>query len=152
MKFSKKKIIEWAWRYIPLELAGLALTLAGSYIGIALANHEFIAAYAATAGGIIGYGSVLVIREIIQDHKKHKKRFKTYNHIGLAKTFRNIALEFTGQGIFITFFFMPAAIYTGTILLGRFWGVIAGQFVSSLVFYAIAIRLYEWRKEKFKHE
>jgi len=133
------KAREWFARYAPAEVGAilgalLAAAVVGPF-GVVAAT-----AYAGTIGDGVGFYSVLFVRDLRRRPAGRRGR--------LAATVRGLVLEFGPAEVLDSLLVRPLAMYLATRWLGDATaGVVAGKIVADAVFYALAILVYEARKD-----
>lgn len=130
---------DWLARFLPAE----ALGLVGSYLGYALCIRAGLpplaAAYGAAFGENIGYYGAVCVRDwfaLPADKRSAGRVLRAMGHdFGLAEALDTLLIR-------------PAATLAGVHLMGQAIGIAAGKIVSDLVFYALAITLWERRRAR----
>jgi fructose-specific phosphotransferase system IIC component len=125
---------EWLWRYGPAELAATAGALLAATATDAL-GAAAATAYAAAIGETIAFYAVILGRDLRRSRGTRRR------------TITGVMVEFGPAEIADTFAVRPLAMYLGPLLIGSLTaGVLAGKLAADVVFYALAIIAYEWRK------
>jgi hypothetical protein len=140
----RDKIMEWVWRYLPLELAGWVGELGGAAAGYLWTGSLAAAAVLATVGSLLAYYVPAYVNAVRWSLPTHRDRGFVARH-GLANLLavRSIAVEF-GPGELVDSLLRPVLIYGAPLLLGNVvWGWIVGGFLADVTFYACTIFSYE---------
>jgi hypothetical protein len=144
-RLTGKKLLEWARRYLPCEVAGTTCEMGGAAIAYATTESAALAAIVATVGASVGYYAaayLAAVRTAYRARASSPRRRRVLAANGLAV--RSVAVEFGPAEIIDSLLIRPAAFYFGPILFG---GMVAGwifaKFVADIGFYVLAIFSYE---------
>ncbi len=129
----RSKVSEWIARYAPAELAGIVGTYCGFWLVMALTASLPASGFGAAAGENVGFYGLLFAREWW--------RTRDAGH-----TFRTLFMEFGMAELLDSLVVRPGATVLGVLMLGQGWGVIAGKVAADIVFYGLAISVYERMK------
>jgi hypothetical protein len=130
---SGTKWREWLGRYAPAEMLAILTAYAGFHLVQMLTGSLGAAGYGAAIGENVGFYGMLLARDSLAS--------KT----GMVSVIRNLFVEFGFAELLDSLIIRPLATIAAVILLGPLAGVIVGKLTADLVFYAIAITLYERR-------
>lgn len=142
---TARKLLEWARRYLPCEIAGTVGEFGGAAIAYLLTNSYAVAAVVATVGASVGYYAAAYAAAVRITYREHAhqrpvRRVLTANALAL----RSILIEFGPAEAFDSLLIRPVAYYLGPIL---FDSAVAGWIFAKLVadagFYLLAICSYE---------
>ena len=148
----KRKLLEWANRYVPAEIAAIITAIAGATIGFVLSHGNGVAAaFCGAMGENVGYYGVILFRDIRSSSQKLKRKGKRYGKLALYKNIRNILVEFGPAEVLDSFVIRPFWMWVLPTLLNNFTlGIIVAKFAADITFYASAIMSYELRKKYLK--
>lgn len=129
------RILDWAGRYLPAELASLALTLPTIWISLALTNNIMVSALVGTwTENLVYYGTMAW-------------RSRPASRLTLAALLRLIGalmLEFGPAEALDSFLIRPAALLLAMTLLPQpALGAVVGKLIADIVFYLPTIVSYE---------
>lgn len=139
----KNKLIEWFQRYFVAETVAIISSMVGGWIVYLLFQERIFTAVASTwIENLVYYGIIT-----FKDFKSIKKK----NLISFFKLVRNMVLEF-GPGEYLdSFVIRPFTNWYFPRLIGNIpIGLLIGQLVANVSFYAPTILAYEIRKKFFK--
>lgn len=149
--FSRKKLAEWFWRYIPAEIFASICALLGALMGWNLSGNRVVAALCGTWGENLGYYGRISFQDIKERNAKLKNKHKKYTIIDFLKNMRNMIIEFGPAEILDSFVIRPFWMWFLPHAIGNFTaGVVLAKFAADVTFYGPTIIAYEWRKRKFK--
>jgi len=138
---------EWLRRYLPAEAAGLLAALTGALVTHRLTGSPVAAAFAGSACEAAGYYATIAARDVA----RHRRDMTTPR--ALARTGRDLTVEFGAAEAVDSLLVRPALMYTGPLLTGGFvTGTVIGKVSADVVFYALAITGYELRKRIFDRQ
>jgi len=147
----KMKIIEWVKRYATAEVFALIGAFLGASVGLFLTNNLIVSAYCAAFGENIFYYGLIIIRDVRNSHKEHKKNSKKYGFLSFVKNNRDLIVEFGPAETLDSLVIRPFWMYLFPIVLGNFYlGILVGKLVADITFYGLAIIGYEFRKKYLK--
>jgi len=147
----KMKIIEWVKRYAPAEVFALIGAFLGAGAGLFLTNNLIVSAYCAAFGENIFYYGLIIIRDMHNSHKEHKKVNKKYTLLSFAKNIRDLIIEFGPAETLDSLLIRPFCMYLFPIVVGNFYlGILVGKLVADITFYGPTIIGYEFRKKYLK--
>ncbi len=125
---------EWVGRYAPAEGVAIITTYAGFHLALVLTGSLGLAGYGAAIGENMGFYGWMLVRDW---------RSGSDNFGAVAK---NLLVEFGFAEVLDSFAIRPLSTVIAVTLFGPLAGVLVGKLVADLVFYLIAITLYERRK------
>lgn len=135
---ARHKLIEWARRYLPCEIAGTVAELGGATAMYLWTGSWAAAAVVATVCSSVGYYAAAYVNAVRWAMREH--RFGVANLLAL----RSIAVEFGPAEVIDSLAIRPAAFYLGPVLTGSpAIGLILGKVVADIGFYACTIASYE---------
>lgn len=130
------KVTEWIARYGPAELAGLLGTYLGFWLTMAATHALPVAGYGAALGENIGFYGLIFMRDWRATRDRPRQIFaRMLIEFGMAE-----ALDFL--------IIRPGATILGVMLLGEGWGVLTGKIAADIIFYILAITVYERMKAR----
>ena len=146
----RARAVEWLKRYLPLELAATATALAGAWAMAVIAAPAVAIAYAGAWAENIGFYTFATTREWSRQSKA--ELVEGESHLQRARrTFVQIIREFGPAEVLDSVATRPTCMYVATSMTGDVGiGVIAGKLAADVLFYAIVIASYEWRKLRSK--
>jgi hypothetical protein len=130
---SASKWREWAGRYAPAEAMAVLTAYGGFYAAHWGTGSLGAAGFGASLGENVGFYGWLLFRDWFVSERS------------LGKVAKDLIIEFGFAEIFDSFLVRPAATIGAVMLFGPMLGVIIGKIAADLVFYTIAITLYERR-------
>jgi hypothetical protein len=131
----RQKLAGWLYRYLPAEILGTICALVGASLAFALTGSEAVAALVGAWAENLGFYGRLLAREFAAATSLR----------GRLRALRDIALEF-GPAEALDSLLRPALMGLGIALLPELrWGVMAGKLAADLLFYGMAIAVYELR-------
>lgn len=145
----REKAIEWARRYLPVEIAGTASEFGGAWLVYAWTGSGAAAAVAATVFCTVGYYSVAMFNAVRWWLSAHPEQ-RGWPGLGRATmhALRSVAVEFGPGEVIDSLLFRPLAYWLAPLLVGDIViGVVVAKVIADVVFYACAIFSYE----KFRH-
>jgi hypothetical protein len=144
---STTRVREWLRRYLPAEAAGLLTALTGALVTQRLTGSPVAAAFAGSICETAGYYATIATRDVAR-HRRHMSTLRA-----VARTGRDLTVEFGAAEAVDSLFVRPALMYTGPLLTGGFVsGTVIGKLAADVVFYALAICGYELRKRIFDRQ
>jgi hypothetical protein len=145
---ARRKLREWAGRYLPAELLGATGALGAAGVAHAGSGSLASAAVAATVGESLGYYGCMAVREAVRHHAGHRQHATTRRLcLTGARTVQGLVLEFGPAELVDSVLARPFLTYAMLGLLGNLTaGVVAGKLAADLVFYCLAIAAYECRQ------
>jgi ornithine decarboxylase len=136
-----RRVREWVRRYAPAEIAGIAGAVLGA-IAVDRFGLPAATAYAGAIGEALAFYGVLFVRDL-------RVRLAAGRDRAVRRTVRDLVLEFGPAEALDTLATRPLAMYVGTLLVGQAWlGVTLGKIGADVIFYAVAITGYEWRRSR----
>jgi hypothetical protein len=133
----RRRALEWLARYGPAELGATVGALAAATL--ADPAGPAATAYAGAIGDGVGFYLILFVRDLRRQRYAGRSR-------GVARTLRDLVMEFGPAELLDTFLVRPLAMYLAQRWLGTAAGVIVGKIAADAVFYALAIIAYELRQ------
>lgn len=144
----KAKLREWLTRYLPLEIAATACSLAGGLGASALGLNAGIVAFAATwaeNAGFYGYALAREIRSRLSGAGVSVPAVAT----ALLPAIRALLAEFGPAEVLDSFVMRPAALYVMTKLTPNLTlGLLLGKILADVSFYVVAVAAYEWHRRR----
>ncbi|HSX16159.1 MAG TPA: hypothetical protein VLF40_05180 [Candidatus Saccharimonadales bacterium] len=147
----RRKAGEWLRRYVPAEIIGTATAIVGALICYETTGSLVAAAVAGDIGEFIGYYTYFGVTDTARHFKRHKNH-APFKRVALTvfKTIRDMLVEFGPAELLDTMFVRPVFMYLGTQFFPNFvLGILAGKIASDIIFYAVAIMGYEFRKRRW---
>jgi hypothetical protein len=146
---GRRKLLEWARRYLPAEALGTSTALAAAWVEYALSGSLVSAAIAGTIGEALGYYGYIVIREVLRHGGGRRLRGAPRRRWRLGiKTVRDLLIEFGPAELIDSFLARPFFMYLMPSLLHDFTaGILVGKLAADAIFYSLAIGAYELRKQ-----
>jgi hypothetical protein len=144
----KAKLLEWLSRYLPLEIAATACSLAGGLGAAAIGMNAGIIAYAATWAENAGFYGYALAREVRRTTAGAPLSLMSRGPT-LLQSARTLIAEFGPAEVFDSFVVRPACMYAIPQLTGNLaLGLILGKVVADVAFYGLAVAAYEWGKSR----
>jgi hypothetical protein len=149
----KNKRKEWLRRYLPAEVIGTILALAGAWITY---NHTHSFVAAAASGWIgegIGFYGYFILTEFARNRKLYNegslgKRLS----LAVAAASTNLLVEFAPAEVIDNFIIRPYLMYVVPQHIHPYAvGFLVAKFSADIIFYALAIVGYEARKRWLPH-
>jgi hypothetical protein len=135
---------EWLARYGWAEVWGVITSYLGYFAGIHLTGSAVVGAFSASMGENVGYYGCIIWREIAGRRRSGAGISVTMlNSVG-----RDLLYEFGLPELLDSFIVRPSATYLAVATLGPTLGIGIGKLASDIVFYVLAVSLYERRKAK----
>lgn len=129
----RSKVMEWIARYAPAEIAGIFGTYCGFWLVMALTASLPASGFGAAAGENTGFYGFLFLRE--------------WGRTGDSRhTVRALFMEFGFAELLDSLIVRPGATVLCVLMLGQGLGVIVGKVAADVVFYVLAISVYERMK------
>lgn len=141
---------EWGRRYLPLEISGLITALLAGLLASRLNSHPAAAAVAASFGETVGYYAAAAWAEARRQRgllaATREVRGAGSGAVA-ARTLRGLLIEFGPADLLDTLLVRPFLMYAGQVLTGDVTsGLVVGKLAADVVFYALVIPCYEFRK------
>ncbi len=144
----KAKLIEWGARYLPLEIAATACSLAGGLGAAAIGMNAGIIAYAATWAENAGFYGYALAREVRRTVAGAPLTAMVLGPALLTSS-RALIAEFGAAEVFDSFIVRPACMYVMPQITGHLaLGLVLGKVVADIAFYGLAVAAYEWGKSR----
>lgn len=144
----KAKLIEWLARYLPLEIAATACSLAGGLGAAAFGMNAAVVAYAATwaeNAGFYGYALTREVRRVMNAGLFPAMPLGP----AILSSSRSLVGEFGAAEVLDSFVVRPACMYLFSQLTGNLAvGLVLGKIAADIAFYGLAVAAYEWRKSR----
>lgn len=144
---ARSRPAAWFRRYGLAELAGLALAIAAGWMAHLLGAHEVVVAYAATVFENVGFYGTIAARQVAADRRTALLTDGAYEPRHVARTFRELLLEFGPAELLDSAILRPLAMGLGVRLLGLEAGIVAGKLAADVTFYLPVILTYELRRK-----
>lgn len=129
----RAKVVEWLKRYVPLEIAATACSLAGGLGAAALTDNGGVIAYVATWAENVGFYGCALIRRVWQRTRFRPISLSIPAMCGaLLPSAKVLVTEFGPAEVLDSFVLRPACLYllpklTGHLALGLVLGKIPGR-------------------------
>ncbi len=144
----RAKLIEWLARYLPLEIAATACSLAGGLGAAAIGMNAAIVAYAATWAENAGFYGYALAREM-HGRLTGAPLSMTAARPALLSSSRSLLAEFGAAEALDSFVVRPACMYALPQLTGNLaLGLVLGKIVADIAFYGLAVAAYERGKSR----
>ena len=142
----RAKLIEWLARYLPLEIAATACSLAGGLGAAAIGLNAGVVAYAATWAENVGFYGYALVREM-RGRLGEAPLSLTGMGPAMVSSSRALVAEFGPAEAVDSFVVRPACMYVMPELTGNLaLGLMLGKVVADIAFYGLAVAAYEWGK------
>jgi hypothetical protein len=144
----RRRLREWAGRYLPAEVVGTFAALAAAWSVHALSGSLVSAAVAGTIGEALGYYGCMATRVAFRYDACHRHHRAPKRHwLTGTRTVRDLLVEFGPAELVDSLVVRPSSMYLATSLLGDFTaGIVVGKLAADVVFYGIAVAAYELKK------
>ena len=133
---------EWVARYGWAEVWGVLTSYLGYFVGLHLTGSMVVGAFAASMGENVGYYGCIIWREA----SEQRRQGEAFSLAMLGRISRDLLYEFGLPELLDSFIVRPAATFLAVSVLGFGPGIVIGKVASDIVFYVLAISLYERRK------
>jgi hypothetical protein len=144
----KAKLIEWLARYLPLEIAATACSLAGGLAAAAVGMNAAVVAYAATWAENAGFYGYALTREVRRAMSSTPLPAMALGPALLSSS-RALVAEFGAAEVLDSFVVRPACMYLLPQITGNLAvGLVLGKIAADIAFYGLAVAAYEWRKSR----
>jgi hypothetical protein len=145
----RRKVREWAVRYLPAEILGSSMALAAAWAAHAVFGSLVTAAVAGTLGENFGYYGFAVVREAVTHAGRGVGRRPGWRvAVGAV---RGVLIEFGPAEVVDSLVARPFLIYRMTNLIDNLVvGVIVGKLAADVLFYTLVIIAYELRKRRLQ--
>lgn len=138
----RPKLVEWLWRYLPLEIAATFSALAGGLGAAALTSNTLTIAYAGTWSENVGYYGMALWREM--SVATPLGQVAPPFGARVMASIRRLLWEFGAAELLDSFVARPFCLYWAVTLAGNLaLGLLIGKLAADLLFYSIAIVFYE---------
>lgn len=148
----KQKLLEWIKRYIPLEIFSYIIIIFAILITQLLSEDIVLSAVVGTYAGYIGYFFLAFVREVISSYRERKENDEKYRFNNLIKDVKNLLIEFAPAITIRILILSPFIGLTQKIIADEYTAQLIANILSDLVFYIIAIAMYEIRKKYLDKE
>jgi FHA domain-containing protein len=136
----------WIKRYGLSELVGIGMAFCCTWLTSTATDSPIAAGYSAAVGEFLGFYGSLVSREMLQEAYVAGARGAPFGFREIARTWRNLALEFGPSELLDVGLVRPFAMGIGIHVWGPGFGIVAGKITADLLFYIPVIFIYERRK------
>jgi hypothetical protein len=143
---TRAKVYQWVSRYGLAECAGITCALLGSFIVRHTTHSAIAAAYGGAWGESIGYSSVIVGRDFLNEIRNTHAEHRSFGIGGVGAVVTGLVAEFGPSGLLDTFVIRPFTMGVGERLIGPGLGLIAGKVAADILFYIPVIFMYERKK------
>ena len=143
---GRDTVFDWLRRYGLAECGGISCALVASVIVHRVTVSAVAAGYAGAWGESLGYGAVIVGRDLLAAARRRRTAHEAFTARDGAGVVGGLLVEFGPAALLDTFVTRPLAMALGTRLLGLPLGVIAGKLAADGLFYIPVIATYEHRK------
>ncbi len=141
------KIREWLVRYVPSEIAAVAMSYLGFMYCWKFSNHNLTAAsYGSAMAENIGFYGVMFIREFFRGRREAIRAHRRYGFSAFAKTFAGLLVEFGPSETLDSLVIRPLTVGLAVHFFGIEFGVLAGKLSADLAFFIPTIAIYEMKK------
>jgi hypothetical protein len=145
---ARRKLQEWAVRYLPAEIVGTVTAVAAAWTVHAASGSLVSAAVAGTVGESLGYYGCMVLREALRHDARHRHHGAPMRlWLTGTGTVRDMLIEFGPAELVDSLLVRPLCMYLIPSLLNDFTaGILAGKLAADVVFYSLAIGAYELKR------
>jgi hypothetical protein len=135
----RQKVLSWARRYVPAEIAGTVCAFLGTAVIYSLFSDRVLAAIAGTVGEIIGFYGFIATVEWRRERKRGYDLRRT-----TTSTARLLLAEFGLIELLDSTTLRPLFMYLGPSITGGMGsGTVLGKLMADVAFYGVAIVSYE---------
>ena len=142
---------EWLRRYGLAECGGITGAIVGSLAIRRLTGNTIAAAYGGAWGEGVGYGGVIVARDLITGVRASRAADRRFAIRDMGRLAAGLLVEFGPAGLLDTLVTRPLAMAVGTRVLGLPFGIVVGKLMADVLFYLPVIFMYE-RKKQWRHD
>ncbi len=147
----KRKIGEWAKRYLPAEVISTAVTILCTWTIHKQGGSNLAVALVGTWAGNITYFGCILVGDIFRSVSAHKKQGTKYNAASGAINLRSLLIEFGFAEAMDNLLTRPLIMYCIPPLMTDFaLGILTAKLLADVVFYIPAIVGYELNKKLLK--
>jgi hypothetical protein len=147
----KKKLIEWAKRYMPAGIISSTATILSSVFTYKTTQNHLTTALVGTWVGNFVYFGYMLIVDVFTTNKELVSKNKTYTFKTLVLNIRALVVEFGFSEFFDSLFIRPMLMYYLPIWVDDIWlGIILAKVVADITFYVPTIIVYEYSKKKLR--
>ena len=147
----KKKLTEWAKRYLPAEALSLAATLAAGAATFALTHNRTATALAATWVGNVAYFGLILWQDVRATRRDRQAAGQTYTARIFSRNIRALLVEFGAAELLDSFVIRPLLMYYLPLWLGSLSaGILVAKLAADVTFYVPAIISYELSKNRLR--
>lgn len=145
MSRIKKKVREWAVRFAPAEIVGTIAALVCTWVVREMTGSLAVAAVAGAIGETIGYYLTVIVRSALHYYKKYREQVLSKRlRSTVVYTAGDIVTEFGPPELLDSLIVRPWLFYVMPHHIGHYGlAIFVGKLLSDVVFYALAIILYE---------
>jgi hypothetical protein len=126
----RSRVKEWIARYAPAEITGIIGTYIGFWLVMKATGSLPAAGFGAAIGENAGFYGLLFVRE-------------WWGNRDAGHTLRTLAMEFGLAELLDSLIVRPGATVLAVMMLGEGLGVFVGKVAADVVFYVLAISVYE---------
>ncbi|WP_433219751.1 hypothetical protein ACQP00_16075 [Dactylosporangium sp. CS-047395] len=142
----RQKLIVWARRYVPAEIAGTVCAFIGTAVIYGLFTDRVLAAVAGTVGEIVGFYGLIATVEWRRERARGYGLRRT-----TTSTARLLLAEFGVIEVLDSTILRPFFMYLGPGLTGGMGsGTLLGKLMADVAFYGVAIVSYELIRRRRK--
>jgi len=143
----KKKILEWIKRYLLSDIISTVLSLGTAWLIMEQSDDRVLAAFIGSAVASLSFYLLIAFSDVRKSLKMHKEANESYKIKSFLIDFRNLIIEFGPAEILDVIAVRPFFMYLIPTLIGNFiLGTFIGKMIADVIFFAIAIIMYELRK------
>lgn len=142
---SRGRLHSWVARYGFAEVAGIVCAFLGSLLAGRATGSRIAAAYGAAWGETLGYASVIVIHDFLQESRAAHAAAERFGARRATGVVGGLLAEFGPAALLDTFVTRPLAMGLAIHWLGNVVGIIAGKIVADVLFYVPVILVHERR-------
>jgi hypothetical protein len=143
----KKKILEWIKRYLLSDIISTVLSLGTAWLIMEQSDDRVLAAFIGSAVASLSFYLLIAFSDVRKSLKMHKEANEAYKIKSFLIDFRNLIIEFGPAEILDVIAVRPFFMYLIPTLIGNFiLGTFIGKMIADVIFFAIAIIMYELRK------
>jgi hypothetical protein len=144
----KSKAVEWLKRYGIAEIISTVLSLFTAWVIMATSGERVISALAGSIVASISFYGVIAYNDVRNSIREHRLADERYRFRSGLIDFRNLIIEFGPAELLDVFIARPFLMYIIPVLTGEFvLSTLAGKVLADIIFYLLAIVMYEIRKK-----
>jgi len=149
----KKKILDWIRRYLLADIISTILSIFAAWLIMKSSDDRVLAAFIGSAVASLSFYLLMAFIDIQKSLKKHKQDGTAYKMKSFLIDFRNLIIEFGPAEILDVIAVRPFFMYFIPLMIGDFIiGTFIGKLIADIIFFAIAIVMYELRKKHLPNQ